>query len=114
MVKRKRSTKENVPNESKKPIEVVEVPAVRKSDEPPVKRAKWINKKRVLAFASRGISHRSRHLLLNLRTLLPHAKPDSKMEKKDSLSVINEICEMKNCNTCIYFEQRKMQDLYLW
>lgn len=36
------------------------------------------------------------------------------MEKKDSLFVINEICEMKNCNKCIYFENRKQQDLYMW
>jgi len=52
--------------------------------------------------------------MINLRTLLPHAKPESKKEKKDSLNVINEICEMKNCNKCIYFEQKQRQDLYMW
>ncbi|XP_072903921.1 ribosome biogenesis protein BRX1 homolog isoform X2 [Hemitrygon akajei] len=50
----------------------------------------------------------------DLRTLMPHAKPDTKMDRKDKLFVINEICEMKNCNKCIYFEAKKKQDLYMW
>jgi ribosome biogenesis protein BRX1 len=28
--------------------------------------------------------------------------------------MVPEICEMKNCNNCIYFEMRKKQDLYAW
>ncbi|GIY43368.1 ribosome biogenesis protein BRX1 homolog [Caerostris extrusa] len=28
--------------------------------------------------------------------------------------MINEICEMKNCNNCIYFENKKHKDLYMW
>ncbi|XP_042897412.1 ribosome biogenesis protein BRX1 homolog [Parasteatoda tepidariorum] len=75
---------------------------------------KWKNKQRILIFASRGISFRDRHLMTNLRTLLPHSKPDSKMDKKSSLLMINEICEMKNCNQCIYFENKKRSDLYMW
>ncbi|KFM69158.1 Ribosome biogenesis protein BRX1-like protein, partial [Stegodyphus mimosarum] len=52
---------------------------------------KWINKQRVLIFASRGIAFRDRHLMNNLRTLMPHSKPESKMEKKGPLLVINEV-----------------------
>ncbi|XP_050023521.1 ribosome biogenesis protein BRX1 homolog [Dermacentor andersoni] len=89
-------------------------PVTRRSDEPPEKKHKWINKQRVMIFASRGITFRDRHLMLNLRTLLPHSKPESKMEKKDPLVVINEICDMKNCNKCLYFENKKRKDLYLW
>lgn len=84
------------------------------SGQPETKKAKWSNRQRVLIFASRGIIFRARHLMNNLRTLLPHSKPDTKMEKKDTLHIINEICEMKNCNKCIYFESRKKQDLYMW
>lgn len=36
------------------------------------------------------------------------------METKDSNIVLNEVCEMKNCNKCIYFENRKRKDLYMW
>ncbi|KAH7935168.1 hypothetical protein HPB52_004631 [Rhipicephalus sanguineus] len=79
-------------------------PVTRKSDEPPEKKVENLT---IL------------HLMLNLRTLLPHSKPESKMEKKDPLVVINEvvlfqICEMKNCNKCLYFENKKRKDLYLW
>ena len=46
---------------------------------------------------------------------MPHSKKDSKMDHKDKLGdTIPEICEMKNCNNCIYFEMRKKQDLYMW
>ncbi|XP_072172875.1 ribosome biogenesis protein BRX1 homolog [Diadema setosum] len=76
--------------------------------------AKWTNKERVLVFASRGVSYRGRHLMNDLRTLMPHSRADSKMDRKDNFFLINEICEMRNCNKCIFFEARKKMDLYLW
>ena len=36
------------------------------------------------------------------------------MESKDRPSVINEICELRGCNSALYFEARKHKDLYLW
>lgn len=36
------------------------------------------------------------------------------MERSKTLSVVNEICEMKNCNKVLMFEGRKKRDLYLW
>ncbi|XP_066472309.1 ribosome biogenesis protein BRX1 homolog [Tiliqua scincoides] len=81
---------------------------------PPVSQGKWKNKERVLIFSSRGINFRTRHLMKDLRTLMPHSKADTKMDRKDKLFVINEVCEMKNCNKCIYFEAKKKQDLYMW
>ncbi|XP_043216756.1 ribosome biogenesis protein BRX1 homolog isoform X1 [Amphibalanus amphitrite] len=77
------------------------------------KKDKWINKQRVLVFSSRGISHRYRHLMTDIKAMLPHAKAESKMDKKDEKRVINEICEMKNCNKCLFFEPRR-DSLYLW
>ncbi|MCL4130258.1 UNVERIFIED_CONTAM: hypothetical protein GTU68_036882 [Idotea baltica] len=50
----------------------------------------------------------------DIKTLLPHSKSDVKKEKKEDLVSINEIAEMKNCNKCIYFENKKHQDLYMW
>lgn len=92
-----------------------EVPAkARSSDEPVPKKVKWANKQRVLIFASRGISHRDRHLMQDLKALMPHSKPECKMERKDDMFVVNEICEMKNCNKCILFEGRLKRDLYMW
>ncbi|XP_057370085.1 ribosome biogenesis protein BRX1 homolog [Daphnia carinata] len=112
MVKRKRTT---ISLEAEKPKQEENIlPLVRTSDEPLTKKAKWINKQRVLVFAARGITQRDRHLMVDLRDMMPHSKTESKFERKDPLFVINEICEMKNCNKCIFFEGRKKQDLFLW
>ncbi|XP_020911448.2 ribosome biogenesis protein BRX1 homolog [Exaiptasia diaphana] len=78
------------------------------------KKGKWTNKQRVLVFCGRGITHRARHLMLDLRTLLPHHKTDTKLDRKDKLFIINEVCEMKSCNTCIFLEMRKKKDLFMW
>jgi len=95
---------------------IVELPAVRNSDEPAntVTRGRWRNKQRVIIFGSRGIPHKGRHLMNNLLRLLPHGKKDSKMDKRDTLFSINEIAEMKNCNKVLFFEARKNQDIYMW
>lgn len=45
----------------------------------------------MLLFGSRGIPFRGRHLMENLRRLLPHTKKDAKMDKRDTLSSINEV-----------------------
>ena len=51
----------------------------------------------------------------DLKTLMPHSKGESKMRRnKESLFIVNEIAEMKNCNKCLLFEGRKKRDLYLW
>ncbi|KAK2724556.1 hypothetical protein QYM36_001152 [Artemia franciscana] len=79
-----------------------------------IHRGKWRNKQRVLVFAARGITHRDRHLMLDLKNMFPHSKSESKMEKKDPHLVVNEICETRNCSKVLYFECRKKQDLYMW
>eukprot|EP01095_Lingulamoeba_sp_RSL-Kostka_P004289 TRINITY_DN1538_c2_g2_i1.p1 TRINITY_DN1538_c2_g2~~TRINITY_DN1538_c2_g2_i1.p1 ORF type:complete len:294 (+),score=66.80 TRINITY_DN1538_c2_g2_i1:70-951(+) len=75
---------------------------------------RYLNKQRTLVFCSRGITSRYRHLMQDIRMLLPHSKKDSKLDQKDKLDVINEVCELKNCNNCIFFETRKFKDLYMW
>lgn len=50
----------------------------------------------------------------DIKKLMPHHKPEPKMERSKTLSVINEMCEMKNCNKAMMFEGRKKKDLYLW
>ncbi|XP_076686888.1 ribosome biogenesis protein BRX1 homolog [Andrena cerasifolii] len=109
-LKRKRAEGANKENATKTEI----LPATRMSDEPSLKKVKWINKQRVLVFATRGISYRHRHLMDDLKTLMPHHRPESKMEHTKQLQVINEMCEMKNCNKAVLFEGRRKRDLYMW
>nr|XP_057910753.1 ribosome biogenesis protein BRX1 homolog [Doryrhamphus excisus] len=80
----------------------------------PVSMGKWTNKERVLIFSSRGTDFRTRHLMQDLRSMMPHSKADTKMDRKDKLFVINEVCEIKNCNKSLFFEAKKKQDLYMW
>ncbi|RLN94717.1 hypothetical protein BBJ28_00006178 [Nothophytophthora sp. Chile5] len=75
---------------------------------------KYVNKQRVLVFSSRGVTTRYRHLLDDFRKLLPHHKREVKLDAKDTLHVVNEIAEIKGCNTTIFLEARKRQDLYMW
>ena len=45
---------------------------------------------------------------------MPHHKADSKMDSKSDPRQLNEVCELKSCNGCLYLEARKRTDLYLW
>ncbi|KAJ4460712.1 putative Ribosome biogenesis protein BRX1 [Paratrimastix pyriformis] len=71
-------------------------------------------KKKILTFSSRGIGARYRHLLTDLQRLLPHSRKEAKLEPKEKLTTINEICELRSCEGCIFFEVRKRTDLYMW
>lgn len=68
----------------------------------------------MLVFAARGINHRDRHLMKDIRMLMPHHRPDSKMERSKTLSVVNDVCKMKHCNKAILLEGRRKRDLYMW
>ncbi|KAI9225074.1 Brix domain-containing protein [Blastocladiella britannica] len=71
-------------------------------------------KQRVLVCSSRGISHRQRHLMGDLMTMLPHGKKESKLDQKKNLGSLNEIAELTNCNKVLYLESRRGTDLYMW
>lgn len=75
---------------------------------------KYTNKQRVLVISSRGITARYRHLLEDLKKLIPMHKTDNKLDDKGDVQAVNEIAEMKSCNQVIYLETRKHQDLYMY
>lgn len=72
------------------------------------------NKQRVLLLSSRGVTHRMRHLINDLETLLPHVKKESKLDSKSQLQLLPELADLHNCNNALYFEARRHEDLYLW
>jgi len=80
---------------------------------------RYHNKQRCLILCSRGVTSRFRHLLEDLRTLIPHHKKDSKLDasKSDSGGIggaVNDIAEIRGCNSVLFLECRKRQDAYLW
>lgn len=74
----------------------------------------YTNRQRVLILASRGITARYRHLVEDLKKLIPHHKTDSKLDDKGNIQSVNEIAEMKSCNQIMYLETRKHSDLYMY
>ncbi|KAK9512477.1 hypothetical protein O3M35_000900 [Rhynocoris fuscipes] len=109
--KRKRDDSDNEQQNSENDVPL---PKSRISDEPLPKKTKWINRQRVLVFAARGTTQRDRHLMNDLKSVMPHSRPENKISRREHLVVINELCRMKNCNKSIFFEGRKKQDLYMW
>ena len=86
---------------------------------------RYHNKQRMLLISSRGVTARYRHLLEDLRTLIPHAKKESKLDVGKNYAgngngggygaAINEIAEVRGCHTVMFLECRKKgQDGYLW
>lgn len=74
----------------------------------------YTNKQRVLILSSRGITARYRHLMEDLKKLIPHHKKDNKLDAKGDIHVVNEIAELKSCNQVLYLETKKNQDLYMY
>lgn len=112
--KRKRGVEivasDNVVEEIVTPVEEAGVPANgRKTG-----MGAYSNKQRVLILSSRGITARYRHLMEDLKKLIPHHKKDNKLDAKGDIHVVNEIAELKSCNQVLYLETKKNQDLYMY
>lgn len=77
---------------------------------------RYRNKQRCLVLCSRGVTARYRHLLEDLRTLMPHHKKESKLDAGDIAigQAVNDIAEMRSCNSVLFLETRKRQDAYMW
>jgi len=103
---RKRMKKERIrktKNESN-PVEALATAIHKNKSEGAIR---FQNKQRVLLFCSQGANPRIRHLMKDLLSLLPHSKKEVKFDKDTPLPYINELCVMKSCNNCIYFEMKK-------
>lgn len=72
------------------------------------------NKEKVLILSTRGVTSRYRHLMEDVIALLPHSKKESKLDTKNDRGVINEVADLKNCSSVLFFEVRKKLDLYIW
>lgn len=77
---------------------------------------KYRNKQRCLTVSSRGVPARFRHLMEDLRTLMPHHKKESKLDPgADGVAqAVNDIAEIRGCNSVLFLECRKRQDCYMW
>lgn len=108
--KRKRMADTAVVEEASAVIEEVPTSAFARKSGPGL----YTNKQRVLILSSRGITARYRHLMEDLKKLIPHHKKDNKLDAKGDIHVVNEIAELKSCNQVLYLETKKNQDLYMY
>ena len=76
--------------------------------------SKWINRQRTLVVCSRGVNHSQRHLANDLCALMPHAKKEVKIDRKNAYEELMELCHMRSCNNFIFLESRKRKHLYMW
>lgn len=83
---------------------------------PIISDGRYRNKQRCLVLCSRGVTARYRHLLEDLRVLMPHHKKESKLDpgSDGAAKAVSDIAEMRGCNTVLFLECRKRQDAYLW
>ena len=68
---------------------------------------KFKTKQRTLVFSQRKIKPNIRHLMNNIRDMLPHAKGCEKHDtsRHDSLDYVNDLCMALNCSNTIFFQQ---------
>ena len=71
-------------------------------------------KEKCVILSSRGVTSRYRHLMLDICTLIPHSKKDSKLDTKNPKDAVVEVADMKSCTGAMFFECRKRTDCYMW
>lgn len=76
---------------------------------------KMTNRQKCLVLGSRNMSGKDRHLLVDLRGLMPHAREHAKLEARDDLGDrLTELAAMYRCNTVMFVEARKHETAFLW
>lgn len=82
-LKRPRRNKKDAPPPAKQRDKAEEVKEEDRNRTPgPFCKGKWKNKEQILIFSSRGIYFRTRHLMQDLRMLMPHSKAGTKIDRK--------------------------------
>jgi ribosome biogenesis protein BRX1 len=84
------------------------------ADYPSVVRKTTHVKKKVMVLCSRGVTSAYMELMEDVMKLLPHHRKDPKFDKKEPLTSLVDIAELGGCKLVLYFEARKMKDLYMW
>lgn len=82
---------------------------------PAMSSAVQTNKQKCLVLGSRNMSARDRHLLQDLKNLLPHMRENQKLPTRDNMgNHIIELCQLHHCNMSVFVEARKHDTAFLW
>ncbi|ORC92528.1 putative ribosome biogenesis protein [Trypanosoma theileri] len=73
------------------------------------------NRQKCLVLGSRNISSKDRHLLINIRDLMPHAREHAKLGRTQNVgNDLEELCSLHQCNSTLFFEAHRHDISYLW
>lgn len=121
---RKRAREETVA-EHEEPEAVAEEVAAQE-DEPmlikdveTIKRAvaaqKATNRQKCLVLGSRNISGKGRHLLIDMRGLMPHSREHAKLANGDNIGEnLTDLCTLHHCNSLMFLEGHRHDVSFLW
>lgn len=127
---RKRSREESEKEVAAAPIEEVALQAVEEEEDVneesetltgsmQLQRAtaakKPTNRQKCLVFGSRNMTRKDRHLINDLRGLMPHGREHGKMGATDKFGDdVVELCSLHHCNSAMFIEAHRHDLSYLW
>jgi ribosome biogenesis protein BRX1 len=73
------------------------------------------NKQKCLVLGSRSMTSKSRHLLVDLRALMPHSREHAKIGTADNLGDnLVQICSLHHCNSLMFIEAHRHDVAFMW
>ncbi|KAK7197208.1 ribosome biogenesis protein [Novymonas esmeraldas] len=77
--------------------------------------AKMTNRQKMLVLGARSMTSKDRHLLLDLRGLMPHSREHPKIGSTNTLGDdLVELCALHQCNSVLFVEPHRNDVSYLW
>lgn len=73
------------------------------------------NRQKCLVLGGRSVTSKDRHLMLDLRGLMPHAREHAKLGRSNTLGDdLVELCSLHQCNSVMYVDPHRADVSYLW
>ncbi|CBZ26729.1 putative ribosome biogenesis protein [Leishmania mexicana MHOM/GT/2001/U1103] len=73
------------------------------------------NRQKMLVLGARSMTSKDRHLLLDLRGLMPHSREHPKIGRTNTLGDdLIELCGLHQCNSVMFVEPHRNDVSYLW
>jgi ribosome biogenesis protein BRX1 len=76
---------------------------------------KMTNRQKMLVLGARNMASKDRHLLLDLRGLMPHSREHPKLGRSNALGDdLIELCSLHQCNSVLFMEPHRNDVSYMW
>ncbi|KPI83469.1 putative ribosome biogenesis protein [Leptomonas seymouri] len=76
---------------------------------------KMTNRQKMLVLGARNMNSKDRHLLQDLRGLMPHSREHPKLGRSSTLGDdLIELCSLHQCNSVLFMEPHRNDVSYMW